>query len=175
MNGNRIAYQRTYARDCVLDVDADLVLSTNPHVFAHTIRLRITSHIEFSVYFHATTAIEYICSIQVKLFQLCISRSLLFFGDKTVSATQCKLDDPTILKSSCIQTSEIWYLRSPEMCMLEKIFTSPPESRTDSTKCTYSLRKAMSLQLEERGIHKIENMELKTYIETNICNLCFET
>lgn len=36
------------------------------------------------------------------------------------------------------------YLRSPEMCRLENIFTSPPYSRTDSTSLTYSLRRFTS-------------------------------
>lgn len=43
-----------------------------------------------------------------------------------------------------------YYLRSPDICMLENILTSPPASRTDSTKLTYSFLRLTSWHLKAR-------------------------
>lgn len=44
----------------------------------------------------------------------------------------------------------ILYLRSPDICMLENILTSPPASRTDSTKLTYSFLRLTSWHLKAK-------------------------
>lgn len=52
------------------------------------------------------------------------------------------------------------YLRSPEICKLEKILTSPPYSLTDSTNFTYSFRRLIFLHLKLTSSIKFTNSDI---------------
>lgn len=57
----------------------------------------------------------------------------------------------------------ILYLRSPDICMLENILTSPPASRTDSTKLTYSFLRLTSWHLKARECKVCDKKYLRNF------------
>lgn len=94
------------------------------------------------MYIHACVLVVHICSASYIKIEF-LTRSL-DGGRPTQRKTSMEI---CIFSHRYYRGCYIFYLRSPDICMLENIFTSPPASRTDSTKLTYSFLRLTSWHL----------------------------
>jgi hypothetical protein len=64
-------------------------------------------------------------------------------------------------KQTVLRVDQHKNLRSPDICMLEKIFTSPPQSLTVSTIFTYLFRWAIFWALQSLHKHELKGFIIK--------------